>query len=213
MRTHLKTAVTVCTALLLAACGSQNTSSTTTPDQASATPSTTVSTTESTPAQDPTQDPSATSTAAGASAGTQNNSDARRHECDRKNLNVTLSDPDGAAGSTYYEISVINKGSDSCTMSTSSPYVTGRNKANTQIGKPFEILDGSAKPVTLKPQATATSIMQVTNAANYQNCAPKQATQLAVSLTQGQDPWTFPVQISLCTSGEQNVNVQPFVTK
>jgi hypothetical protein len=91
---------------------------------------------------------------------------------------IAVNDGGGAAGSTYVNVVLTNKGTASCTLQgwPGVSFVGGGN--GTQIGKPAVFDRTSAHAtVTVVPQGTVSSVLRISQADNYSNadCSPTKA--------------------------------------
>jgi hypothetical protein len=156
-------------AALVAGCGSsaktaQGVSSTIPPFQSSATDTVTV------PPSTPTTAPSSSAVPTGPAA------------CTTANLTVSLGAGNGAAGSSYYPLHFVNKGSASCTM-TGFPGVSFVAPGNgNQVGKAATRSSASTPTVTLAPGGEATATVQVAETGNFgaSDCGPTAVSGLRV---------------------------------
>ncbi|RLV48510.1 DUF4232 domain-containing protein [Nocardioides mangrovicus] len=159
----LGTSVALVLAGTLTACGGSGDSSgdssasatvteTVTPSAtASATPTPTAS---ATPTATPT--PSATTSSAPAVAG-----------CLTRNLTVTVTDGEGAAGSTYSQLVLTNKGSTPCVTGGFGGVSYVQGESNRQVGAPAQRSGGKVVQLTLQPGGKAVAQLRETDAANY----------------------------------------------
>ena len=168
-RQAVAAAALVCSAALIAACGSvQSTSSGQVASESS--PS------QSTPVPSP-----AVTTASSATP----TSTAMGNPCSTADLKVTVVTTSGgaAAGSIYYPLNFTNVSSSSCVLDgyPGTSFVT--SPSGSQIGSPASRNPAVAPaPVTLVPGATAHATLQVVDAQNYDAaaCAPVTAHWLRV---------------------------------
>ena len=152
-------------------------------------------TTSSPPAASPTLTPSspATTTPAAAaptpSAVTSPASPATRTPgaagtgCATRSLKVTVSTPQGAAGSIYQFIVFTNISGAACTLFGYPGVALAGGTPVTQIGAAAaRSRASSAKLVTLAAGKTAYALLQITHAANYPaaRCAPRASTYLQI---------------------------------
>ena len=87
--------------------------------------------------------------------------------CATASLSGSLSNPNGAAGSVYYTLMLVNHGSTDCVLRgwPGVSFVTGPN--GTQVGAAATHNAVSAPAVTLHPGASAGASLQITEATNY----------------------------------------------
>lgn len=102
--------------------------------------------------------------------------------CATASLAVSLGTANGAAGSTYYPLHFVNKGSTSCTM-TGYPGVSFVAPGNgSQVGKAATRSAASTPTVTLAPGGEATATVQVAQTGNFSpaDCGPTAVSGLRV---------------------------------
>jgi hypothetical protein len=98
--------------------------------------------------------------------------------CRTRDLRVTLSAGDGAAGSTFYSVRLRNVSMHPCRTGGFGGVSLVRAPHGAPVGAPADrVKKSSAKPLTLRPGARAEATLQVTSAENYPagKCQPTQA--------------------------------------
>lgn len=87
--------------------------------------------------------------------------------CATSSLTGRLTNPSGAAGTTYYSLELTNSGSTTCTISgyAGVSYVT--NAAGTQVGAAARRDPGTVATVTLAPGKAAVATLGLVEAGNY----------------------------------------------
>lgn len=108
--------------------------------------------------------------ALGSGAAMTASASAKSPACKTGQLVATLGNPNGAAGSTYYELTFANLGS-ACTLS-GFPGVSAVNVKGAQLGSPATRSGGAVKTVTLKAAtaetfSTASATLRVVDAGNF----------------------------------------------
>lgn len=102
--------------------------------------------------------------------------------CATANLTVSLGTANGAAGSTYYPLHFLNKGTTSCTL-TGFPGVSFVAPGNgKQVGQAATRSSAATPTVTLAPGGEATATVQVAQTGNFSSadCAPTAVSGLRV---------------------------------
>jgi hypothetical protein len=102
--------------------------------------------------------------------------------CTTANLAVSLGSAGGAAGSMYYPLHFVNKGSASCTM-TGFPGVSFVAPGNgKQVGKAATRSSAATPTVTLAPGGEATASVQVGETGNFSpaDCGPTAVSGLRI---------------------------------
>jgi hypothetical protein len=168
----------------MSACGNPNTTDDLTPaaDTAAVTVTTTVEqpTTVTVTAQ-----PEKTTTASTSGA-------AGDGHCTLATLNVSLGEPEGAAGSSYFPLTFTNTGFEPCTLEgfPEVAYVAGDD--NHEVGAPAAQNGDAGAAVTLKPGEHTVANLQEVTVQNFPEdvCDPTAVTGLRVSLT-GSDEAAF----------------------
>jgi hypothetical protein len=91
--------------------------------------------------------------------------------CATRNLKITLTDRDAAAGSVYSTISFLNVGPDTCQLRgfPGVSYVTGDD--GQQVGAAAEMTGPRGDQVRLRPGAAAGAALQMPQAANFDAAA------------------------------------------
>jgi len=177
-------------------------------------------TTSSPPAASPTLTPSspATTTPAAAaptpSAVTSPASPATRTPgaagtgCATRSLKVTVSTPQGAAGSIYQFIVFTNISGAACTLFGYPGVALAGGTPVTQIGAAAARSRGSsARLVTLAPGKTANAVLRITQAGNYpaSQCVPKAATHLQIYPPNQTTPVYLAYKATACSSSKVNL--------
>jgi hypothetical protein len=90
--------------------------------------------------------------------------------CQTSQLEGSLSEPNGTAGSIYYKLVLTNKGPTTCVLDgyPGVSFVTGNQ--GQQVGAPANRLSGTVSPVTLAPGASSSATLQITDAGDYSPC-------------------------------------------
>lgn len=102
--------------------------------------------------------------------------------CVTTNLAVSLGSPNGAAGSSYYPLHFVNKGSASCTM-TGFPGVSFvAPGSGQQVGAAATRSQADTAVVTLAPGGQATAVVQIAQTGNFSpaDCGPTAVSGLRV---------------------------------
>lgn len=94
-------------------------------------------------------------------------------ECKVANLKLSLGPADGAAGHAYQALRFTNKSAGSCVIIgfPGVSYVTGT--AGTQVGAPAERDGAKGGQITLKPGATASAVVTLTDVGVFDSSACK----------------------------------------
>ena len=103
--------------------------------------------------------------------------------CTTADLSVTLGSGEGAAGSTYYPITVTNKGREACKTGGFGGVSLVDSPSGDPIGAPADRTQQSdVVAITLQPGQAAKTTLQVTEAGNYDKgrCQPTNATGLRI---------------------------------
>jgi uncharacterized protein DUF4232 len=98
--------------------------------------------------------------------------------CTTKDLRVALMGGEGAAGSTYYELTLTNTSGQACRTGGFGGVSLVGDGSGTQIGAPADRTEsGKVRAITLQPDGQATATLRVTNAENYSpsKCDPAPA--------------------------------------
>ena len=98
--------------------------------------------------------------------------------CTTKDLRVSLTGGEGAAGSTYYELTLTNTSGHPCRTGGFGGVSMVGDGNGTQIGAPADRTEpGKVRAITLRPDGRATATLRVTNAENYSpsKCDPAPA--------------------------------------
>jgi hypothetical protein len=98
--------------------------------------------------------------------------------CTTKDLRVSLTGGEGAAGSTYYELTLTNTSGHPCRTGGFGGVSLVGDGNGTQIGAPADRTEpGKVRAITLRPDGRATATLRVTNAENYSpsKCDPAPA--------------------------------------
>jgi hypothetical protein len=120
-------------------------------------------------------DPAKQHTASSSSATPTPRGPAR---CTTKDLRVALMGGEGAAGSTYYELTLTNTSDQACRTGGFGGVSLVGDGSGTQIGAPADRTEpGKVRAITLQPDGRATATLRVTNAENYSpsKCDPAPA--------------------------------------
>jgi Protein of unknown function (DUF4232) len=152
----------------VAATGCASTDSGTTNDSADATASPTGAA-SSKSASTATADASPSTTMTSGSAGSGAPSDmAEPASCHTRDLRVTVSAGEGAAGSTYYSVRLRNTSTHPCRTGGFGGVSLVRAPHGAPVGAPADrAKQGAAKQLTLRPGGRAEATLRVTNADNY----------------------------------------------
>ena len=137
-------------------------------------PSNTSAGTTSPPAS--THSPAAKKHTASSSSATPTPSGPAR--CTPKGLRVALTGGEGAAGSTYYELTLTNTSGHLCHTGGFGGVSLVGDGNGTQIGAPADRTEpGKVRAITLQPEGRAAATLRVTNAENYSpsKCDPTPA--------------------------------------
>ena len=98
--------------------------------------------------------------------------------CTTKDLRVSLTGGEGAAGSTYYDLTLTNTSGQVCRTGGFGGVSLVGDGNGTQIGAPADRTEpGKVRAITLRPDGRATATLRVTNAENYSpsKCDPAAA--------------------------------------
>jgi hypothetical protein len=87
--------------------------------------------------------------------------------CNSGDLRGSLTEPNGAAGSTYYMLVLTNTGTSSCLLQgyPGVSWVTG--SSGQQVGAPAERQPGNAPALVLAPGTSAQAVLRVLDAGNF----------------------------------------------
>ncbi len=102
-----------------------------------------------------------------ATTGTPATAPSGPARCATASLGVALTNPNGAAGSVYYTLLFVNRGSTACVLQgwPGVSFVTG--PGGTQVGAAAARTPVSVPTVTLQPGRGAGASLQITEATNY----------------------------------------------
>jgi hypothetical protein len=165
----IRLALLVAAALCLAGCGSSSADD----GPTSSTPASVSSAAE----------PSSSAPAEQSSAPASSSAPAGPAGCTTADLSVTLGPGEGAAGSTYYPVTMTNKGSQACRTGGFGGVSLVDSPRAEPIGAPADrTQQGDVVAITLQPGQAATATLQVSEAGNYSKtkCQPVDATALRV---------------------------------
>ena len=98
--------------------------------------------------------------------------------CTTKDLRVSLTGGEGAAGSTYYQLTLTNTSGHVCRTGGFGGVSQVGGGNGTQIGAPADRTEADkVRAITLRPDGGATATLRVTNAENYSpaKCDPTPA--------------------------------------
>ena len=98
--------------------------------------------------------------------------------CTTKDLRVSLTGGEGAAGSTYYDLTLTNTSGHVCRTGGFGGVSLVGDGNGTQIGAPADRTEpGKVRAITLRPDGRAAATLRVTNAENYSpsKCKPAPA--------------------------------------
>ena len=98
--------------------------------------------------------------------------------CTTKDLRVSLTGGEGAAGSTYYELTLTNTSGQVCRTGGFGGVSLVGDGNDTQIGAPADRTElGKVRAINLRPDGRETATLRVTNAENYSpsKCDPAPA--------------------------------------
>ena len=98
--------------------------------------------------------------------------------CTTTDLRVALTGGEGAAGSTYYELTLTNTSGQACRTGGFGGVSLVGDGSGTQIGAPADRTEtGKVRAITLQPDGQAKATLRVTNAENYSpsKCDPAPA--------------------------------------
>ena len=98
--------------------------------------------------------------------------------CTSKDLRVALTGGEGAAGSTYYDLTLTNTSGHVCRTGGFGGVSLVGDGNGTQIGAPADRTEpGKVRAITLQPDGRAAATLRVTNADNYSasKCDPAPA--------------------------------------
>lgn len=87
--------------------------------------------------------------------------------CPTSSLGGSLTNPNGAAGTVYYDLRLTNTGSVPCTLYGYDGVSLVTGSAGTQVGAAARRDPGTVAAVTLAPGQAATSLLGIVEAANY----------------------------------------------
>lgn len=90
--------------------------------------------------------------------------------CLTSQLKGSLTNPNGAAGSIYYQLVLTNTSSTTCVLDgyPGVSFVTGNH--GQQVGAPAARAPGAVSPVTLTSGASSSASLQITDANNFAPC-------------------------------------------
>lgn len=127
--------------------------------------------------------------------------------CTIGELNVTLGQPSGAAGSVELPVVFTNTGGRTCTLDgfPGVSYVTGAS--GNEVGAAAD-RSGSGSPVTLAPGSAATSLVRATNVENYpaDQCGVTDVSGLRVYPPNSYDAVFLPYPTKGCSMTGANIN-------
>lgn len=129
------------------------------------------------------------------------------------NVQASVGRANGAAGTIWYPIILVNKGAVRCQIAglpTIQP-VANSTSASSTVGPPARVNLTESVPVVLFPGGSASAAFGVGETGNYSasTCAP--ASAKAIVLTLGAITKTVPLSISVCTA-LASTSVNPFVS-
>ena len=128
--------------------------------------------------------------------------------CATRSLKVTVSTPQGAAGSIYQFIVFTNISGAACTLFGYPGVALAGGTPVTQIGAAAARSPGSSpRLVTLAPGKTANAVLQITQAENYpaSRCVPKASTHLQIYPPNETTPVYLAYKAMACSSSKVNL--------
>ena len=131
------------------------------------------------------------------------------HRCYAQNLALHLSQPTGAAGTTYYHLTFRNKGT-ACTLYGYPGISAAESAAGPEVGPPAGRSAGRSVLVTLKHGGSAWAMLGVANTSNYPpaKCGARTAAGLRVYAPGAFDGWFVKLRVSVCTLA-RSMSVSP----
>jgi hypothetical protein len=122
--------------------------------------------------------------------------------CSSRYLRAGIGQPNGAAGSTYLEITFTNLNNTPCTLYGYPGVVLANGTPVTPVGAPADRVGGGATTVTLAPQGVASAQLRIVDAGNFpaSQCGPVATTWIQV-IPPNQ---TAPLYVSDNTTGCSN---------
>jgi len=128
--------------------------------------------------------------------------------CATRSLKVTVSTPQGAAGSIYQFIVFTNISGAACTLFGYPGVALAGGTPVTQIGAAAARSPGSSpRLVSLAPGKTANAVLQITQAENYpaSRCVPKASTHLQIYPPNETTPVYLAYKAMACSSSKVNL--------
>lgn len=111
--------------------------------------------------------PATTTPATTAPAGGGGSAAAGVTACSSRYLRADAGQPNGAAGSTYLEITFTNLNNVPCTLFGYPGVVLANGTPVTPVGAPADRVGGGATTVTLAPHGVASALLRIVDAGNF----------------------------------------------
>ncbi len=121
--------------------------------------------------------------------------------CATSALKVSLGQPNGAAGTTFYPLRFVNTSKVGCTLH-GYPGVSAVTASGKQIGSPASRISASSKTVTLLPGKTQSAVLGIIDTGDFSpsQCAPVTAAGLKVFPPNQTKAITIKKKFSTCAS-------------
>ena len=188
--------------------GSASTTSSATSSPSS--PSSPSSTTDATSPSATTSSPATTtsSTTGGTGSGT-----AATTACSSSDVTVTVTAAGGAAGHVLYTLTATARPGHTCTLRGYPGVSLVAAKGGSPIGHPAVRVGGPASTVTLTPGRSATSALQLAQAANYDGCTQRKTAGFNVYLPDRTDRLFVAATATGCTQTSiELLQAKPFAS-
>ena len=179
----------------------------------SSTPAGTASTPSSTSSPAGTGTPAsaagATTPASSTASGSGSDSGAAA-ACATSSLRVTKSNGNGAAGSFYFQLNFTNTGPTACTL-FGYPGVSFTTSGHAQLGSPATREPAHSKLVTLKPGATNSATLRVTDVSVFSkdSCHPASAALIKIYPPNQTAPLYITGGTEVCTTSQGRAGIWP----
>ena len=168
------------------------------------------------------QSSSGSQSAGGQSASTSASSSATSEDtlaqsdgavvCSASQLKLTVSQPNGAAGSEYRTISAVNQGDTACVLS-GYPGVSFLDDSGQQVGAPADRTGEAASSVSLRPGEEGQATLRIINPDNIEGCTPVEAKNLRIYPPESTAAVSIPGEFQTCAETVSNTQISPFTAQ
>ena len=131
--------------------------------------------------------------------------------CGAGQLAISISPPSGAAGSSYYTVSLTNRSAQACALEGYSTISFRRSAAGTDVGPSAQRQEAPTAPVTLQPSGTAYETVRLVNSDDFPSstCQISAVSGLSIDPPGQSSPAWIPLQTQTCATGAQSLFVWP----